>query len=224
LITSDSGFSVEVLGRTGLRYTEGDRVMLIDSEVLAGPHGLALYLSSLRRRDPPNDSLPIDEEAKTESSRTFERHSGSREMGSWSSNAIGPGNPRRGQTGRAQVGTMLRTYRVEALDVPRIRPTPGEKNVIRNRLLEMNVRGALVGGLDLAIHTTVTKNIPANLHRVWSGRVKHEGVEGSGWCCLEYHQGGEGAPFSPRIPTAESVFATENWEEAPPSGSRTVST
>ena len=63
LITSDSGFSVEVLGRTGLRYTEGDRTMLIDSEVLAR-HGLALYSSSLRRWEPPNDSLPIDEDER----------------------------------------------------------------------------------------------------------------------------------------------------------------
>ena len=64
LITSDSGFSVEVLGRTGLRYTEDDRTMLIDSEVLARPHGIALYSSSLRRWEPPNDSLPIDEDER----------------------------------------------------------------------------------------------------------------------------------------------------------------
>ena len=63
LITSDSGFSVEVLGRTGLRYTEDDRTMLIDSQVLAR-HGIALYRSSLRRWEPPNDSLPIDEDQR----------------------------------------------------------------------------------------------------------------------------------------------------------------
>ena len=63
LITSDSGFSVEVLGRTGLRYTEDDRTMLIDSEVLAR-HGIALYRSSLRRWEPPSDSLPIDEDER----------------------------------------------------------------------------------------------------------------------------------------------------------------
>jgi hypothetical protein len=63
LITSDSGFSVEVLGRTGLRYTEDDRTMLIDSEVLAR-HGIGLYRWSLRRWEPPNDSLPIDEDER----------------------------------------------------------------------------------------------------------------------------------------------------------------
>ena len=63
-ISSDSGFSVEVLGRTALRYTEAYRAMLIDSEELARPHGLALYRSSLRRWEPPNDSLPIDEDER----------------------------------------------------------------------------------------------------------------------------------------------------------------
>ena len=38
---SSDGFSVEVLGRTGLRYREGDRQMFVDSEALTGPSGMA---------------------------------------------------------------------------------------------------------------------------------------------------------------------------------------
>jgi hypothetical protein len=34
VIESDEGFSVEVLGRTGLLYTEGARSLQIDSEIL----------------------------------------------------------------------------------------------------------------------------------------------------------------------------------------------
>jgi hypothetical protein len=37
LCESSDGFSVEVLGRTGLRYCEGGRQMFVDSEVLSGP-------------------------------------------------------------------------------------------------------------------------------------------------------------------------------------------
>lgn len=48
VIESDHGFSVEVLGRTGTRYCEGDQTLLINSEVLAGPHGLVLYSSSIK--------------------------------------------------------------------------------------------------------------------------------------------------------------------------------
>jgi hypothetical protein len=35
VIESSTGFSVRVLGRTGMRYTEGERSVWIDSEVLA---------------------------------------------------------------------------------------------------------------------------------------------------------------------------------------------
>jgi hypothetical protein len=53
VIESDTGFSVEVLGRTGLRYREGDRVMHVDSEVQMGPSGMIVGASSIRRWDPP---------------------------------------------------------------------------------------------------------------------------------------------------------------------------
>jgi hypothetical protein len=48
VIESDEGFAVEVLGRTGLRYSEGSRSVKVDSEVVMGPAGLALYKSSIR--------------------------------------------------------------------------------------------------------------------------------------------------------------------------------
>jgi hypothetical protein len=43
LYKSSDGFSVEVLGRTGLRYGEANRQMFVDSEVLTGPCGMAVY-------------------------------------------------------------------------------------------------------------------------------------------------------------------------------------
>jgi hypothetical protein len=49
LITSDAGFSVEVLGRTGLRYREGIRRLFVDSELLATPHAIAVFSRSIRR-------------------------------------------------------------------------------------------------------------------------------------------------------------------------------
>ena len=47
VIESEKGYSVEVLGRTGLRYTDGGRVLHIDSEVLAGPSGIIIYSQSI---------------------------------------------------------------------------------------------------------------------------------------------------------------------------------
>jgi hypothetical protein len=64
VIESDRGFSVEVLGRTGLRYVEGERSLHIDSEVLAGPSGVAVYSASIRNWSPPNTDEPIDGETK----------------------------------------------------------------------------------------------------------------------------------------------------------------
>ena len=56
LIESDSGFSVEVLGRTGMRYVEGERSMFVDSEVLAKPGAMALWAETIRGWDPPHDA------------------------------------------------------------------------------------------------------------------------------------------------------------------------
>lgn len=60
LIVSSKGFSVEILGRTGIRYTEGNRSMFIDSEVLATP-AIAVFASSIRCWEPPFDREVIDD-------------------------------------------------------------------------------------------------------------------------------------------------------------------
>ncbi len=59
LYKSSDGFSVEVLGRTGLRYGEANRQMFVDSEVLTGPYGIAVYKDTIRKWDSPNDSVPV---------------------------------------------------------------------------------------------------------------------------------------------------------------------
>lgn len=60
-VVSDEGFSVRVLGRTGIRYREGDRELHIDSEALAGPAGMAIYAHSIRSWEPPCQDVPLDE-------------------------------------------------------------------------------------------------------------------------------------------------------------------
>ncbi|WP_119422724.1 Imm74 family immunity protein [Desertibaculum subflavum] len=61
LIECDEGFSVEVLGRTGLRYREGDRSLFIDSEVLTGEPAMVLYSGSIRHWEPPHQAGTIDD-------------------------------------------------------------------------------------------------------------------------------------------------------------------
>jgi predicted NAD/FAD-binding protein len=48
VIESSAGFSVRVLGRTGLCYAEGPRSVWIDSEVLAKPRAIAMFKESIR--------------------------------------------------------------------------------------------------------------------------------------------------------------------------------
>lgn len=47
LYRSPGGFSVEVLGRTGLRYREEGRSYFVDAEILAPPGGIMVYGSSV---------------------------------------------------------------------------------------------------------------------------------------------------------------------------------
>ncbi|HVU01154.1 MAG TPA: hypothetical protein VHE30_05355 [Polyangiaceae bacterium] len=48
MIESTEGFSVEVLGQTGLLYRERARSARIDSEVLSGPAGIVIYADSVK--------------------------------------------------------------------------------------------------------------------------------------------------------------------------------
>jgi immunity protein 74 of polymorphic toxin system len=61
LIESDAGFSVEVLGRTGLRYTERGRTVYVDSEVMATPGAMLAYRNSMKRWSPPHESDALDD-------------------------------------------------------------------------------------------------------------------------------------------------------------------
>ena len=61
VIQSSEGFSVEVLGLTGLLYTEGTRSLRVDSEVLGGKAGLMIYKESIKSWNPPYDAEVISE-------------------------------------------------------------------------------------------------------------------------------------------------------------------
>lgn len=55
---------MEVLGRTHVRYTEGPRTMIVDSEVLVGSPAMAIYPSSMTNWDPPYSAEVIDKDAR----------------------------------------------------------------------------------------------------------------------------------------------------------------
>lgn len=60
VIASTLGFSVRVLGRTGMRYTEGERSVWIDSEVLALPGAMMMAPRSMRAWEGP-DPEPVSD-------------------------------------------------------------------------------------------------------------------------------------------------------------------
>ena len=61
VIESDEGFSVEVLDRTGLLYTEGAKSMRINSEILVSPGRIAIIKKSIRAWNPPYKNEIIDD-------------------------------------------------------------------------------------------------------------------------------------------------------------------
>jgi hypothetical protein len=64
VVEGDNGVSVEVLGRVGMRYSEGERSCSVDSEVLATPTPptIAVWPSGIRAWDPPHQDDPLTDE------------------------------------------------------------------------------------------------------------------------------------------------------------------
>lgn len=61
---SDTGFSVEILGRTGIEYREPGKVMFVDSEVLQ--KGIAVFKNTITRWNPPHEAEVITEDKRRE--------------------------------------------------------------------------------------------------------------------------------------------------------------
>ena len=59
LYESTDGFTVEVLGRTGLKYTEDSRTLFVDSEVVMGPSGMMVYKDSIQKWNEPDQDEAI---------------------------------------------------------------------------------------------------------------------------------------------------------------------
>ena len=60
VIQSDEGYSVEVLGPAGLRYSDANRVLFIDSVMLAGSDGVIVYSRSVKVESSINASSSVD--------------------------------------------------------------------------------------------------------------------------------------------------------------------
>jgi hypothetical protein len=58
VVEGDNGVRVEILGRTGIRYSEPGRSCFVDSEVLAIP-AIAVWPSGIRGWDPPHQDDPL---------------------------------------------------------------------------------------------------------------------------------------------------------------------
>lgn len=58
----EAGYSVEILGRTGMRYREAGRSVFVDSEIIVTSRdGMVAYWNSIKRWDPPNELDSLDE-------------------------------------------------------------------------------------------------------------------------------------------------------------------
>jgi hypothetical protein len=67
VIQSDTGFSIEFLGRTGFEYRESDKRMHIESEILDTEiPTVAIWKDWIRAWKPPYDNEEISEEKRVE--------------------------------------------------------------------------------------------------------------------------------------------------------------
>jgi hypothetical protein len=64
VVSSNESFYVEVLGRTGIEYREGDKSTFVDSEILATGHGIAVFKNSIKAWRPPHDKEEITAEQR----------------------------------------------------------------------------------------------------------------------------------------------------------------
>lgn len=69
VIESDAGFSIEILGRTGIEYREFEpkRSMFIESEILmTETPTVAIWKDHIRAWSPPNEKEQLADEKRTE--------------------------------------------------------------------------------------------------------------------------------------------------------------
>lgn len=64
LYCGPDGFSVEVLGRTGLRYRESGRSYFVDAEVLAPPGGIVVYRRSVVQEETLDAPVPAPKQVQ----------------------------------------------------------------------------------------------------------------------------------------------------------------
>lgn len=64
VVCSDEGYSVEVLGRTGIEYREGAKSMFVDSEVLVAGKGIAVFERSINAWRVPHEKEKITPEQR----------------------------------------------------------------------------------------------------------------------------------------------------------------
>lgn len=75
VLSGPEGPSMEVLGRTGLLYREGDRAMHVDSEVLLGEVAMVVYAGSVKRWKAPIEAIGFDQRTGTCDRPTLNRRS-----------------------------------------------------------------------------------------------------------------------------------------------------
>lgn len=73
LILSRRGFSVGVLDRSKLLYSEDDRYLVVEIELLVGQVLLAVYSDSIDHWQPPYETEEIEEQEKNRILNNLER-------------------------------------------------------------------------------------------------------------------------------------------------------
>jgi hypothetical protein len=67
VVESESGFSIEFLGRTGMEYRESDKTMFVESEILmTDVPTIAIWKDHIREWRPPHEKQQVSDAKRTE--------------------------------------------------------------------------------------------------------------------------------------------------------------
>ena len=66
MMFNKKGYKVKLLGRAGIMYQEGDKSLIIDSELLPGAkYDIVIYKDSIKQWQPPHTEDKISEDERT---------------------------------------------------------------------------------------------------------------------------------------------------------------
>ena len=64
IIETEESFSVSLAGRDGVKYSQGEKTLIVEAEIMTSRAGRAIYQNSIQNWDPPHSAELIDDKSR----------------------------------------------------------------------------------------------------------------------------------------------------------------